>query len=78
MIDTIGGAEKVNNVLAALNLRPISNPNLKNMETRCGEVMIGLSEDLSKAAAQDAFSMEMRYFFFFIYNCNCFFFGLGS
>ena len=64
MIDSIGGADKVNNVLTALNLRPISNPNLKNMETPCGEVIIGLSEDLSKAAAQDAFSMEMRYFWF--------------
>ena len=64
MIDTIGGADRVNNVLAALNLRPISHPNLKKMETRCGEVMIGLSEDLSKAAAQDAFSMEIRYFCF--------------
>jgi len=63
MIDTIGGADKVNNVLAALNLGPISHPNLKKLETRCGEVMIGLSEDLSKAA----FSMEMRYFFFYLY-----------
>jgi len=64
MIDTIGGADKVNNFLAALNLRPISHPNLKNMDTRCGEVIFGLTEDLSKAAAQDAFSMEMRYFCF--------------
>ena len=68
MTDTIGGAEKVNNVLTALNLKSISNLNLKNIENHCEVVMIDLSKDLSKTASVEAFSMELRYMYFL---CLC-------
>lgn len=60
MIDTLGGAEQVNNLLAALNLKTISNSNLKKMEARAGDAVIELSSEISKQAAQEAFSREMR------------------
>lgn len=36
MIDNLGGPDRVNNVLAALNLKPISQKNLKIIERRPG------------------------------------------
>lgn len=36
MIDNLGGPDRVNNVLAALNLKPISQKNLKMIERRPG------------------------------------------
>lgn len=60
MIDTLGGPVQVNNLLAALNLKTISDANLKKMETRAGEVMLSLSKDISREAAQEAFAKEMK------------------
>lgn len=60
MIDTLGGPVQVNNLLAALNLKTISDANLKKMETRAGEVGLSLSKDISREAAQEAFAKEMK------------------
>jgi len=59
MIDGVGGSTKVNNMLATLNVKPISSKNLKRMERRAGDVIETISKESSKRAAKDAFQMEM-------------------
>ena len=54
MIDSLGGPVKVNNFLAALNMKPIGNKNLKIMEERAGAVVESLSKESSRKAAADA------------------------
>ena len=58
MIDTLGGPQQVNNLLAALNLKTISERNLKMMEARAGEVLVCQSQDISRKAAQEAFKVS--------------------
>ena len=45
MIDVIGGAPKVNNILTTLNIRPISEKNRKKMERRAGEAIEEFAEE---------------------------------
>ena len=45
MIDGLGGPVKVNNFLAALNMKPIGNKNLKIMEEQAGAVVESLSKE---------------------------------
>ncbi|XP_053400902.1 uncharacterized protein LOC128557554 isoform X2 [Mercenaria mercenaria] len=59
MIDSLGGAEKVNNLLAVLNLKAIHPKNLKLMETRAGEAIQEVSRESCKNAAKEAFEKEM-------------------
>ncbi|KAL4236486.1 hypothetical protein ACF0H5_004872 [Mactra antiquata] len=60
MIDSLGGPQKVNNMLAALNIPTISNSNLKKMERRAGKLIEKVASDSMKAAAQDAYRSEME------------------
>lgn len=61
MIDILGGAVKVNNFLAALDLKLISFENLKKMERRAGEFIVAVAEESQRLAAQEAFQLEMKY-----------------
>lgn len=38
MIDNLGGTDRVNNLLAALNMKPVNAKNLKVMERRAGHL----------------------------------------
>ena len=58
MIDVIGGARKVNNILATLNIRPISEKNLKKMERRAGEAMEEFADENMRTEAKIAFAKE--------------------
>ena len=59
MIDSIGGACRVNNFLSTLNIKPIDHKNLQNMEKRAGKAIIEYSEESQKKAAEKAFQKEM-------------------
>lgn len=60
MIDSIGGAAKVNNFLSTLNIKPISQKNLAKMEQRAGETIVALSKEISEDAAREAFDREIE------------------
>lgn len=60
MIDSIGGPDKVNNMLSTLNIPPISGKNLKSMERRAGEVVEEVARKSTQNAAIEAFRMEMQ------------------
>lgn len=64
MIDSLGGPRRVNNMLATLNLKTVSDANLKKMEIRAGDVVEKVSAESSRAAAEEAFTNEMEYVFF--------------
>jgi hypothetical protein len=59
MIDSLGGPVRVNNFLASLNLKPIGNRSLKDMERRAGSVIEKVSIQSSHQAAEEAFQKEM-------------------
>jgi len=61
MIDGVGGSGKVNNLLATLNIKPISKRILQKMERRAGQFVEAVAESSMKTAAQTAFQQEMRY-----------------
>jgi hypothetical protein len=60
MIDSLGGPKRVINMLSTLNLKTISDTNLKEMERRAGDVIEQVSVESSKAAADEAFRNEME------------------
>ena len=60
MIDSLGGPKRVNNFLATLNLKPVSNKNLKKMEVRAGEIIELVSKESDRNAAKEAYASEMR------------------
>lgn len=60
MIDSLGGPVRVNNFLASLNLKPISNKNLKTMERRAGNVVEQVADKSARQSALDAFQKEMK------------------
>lgn len=60
MIDSLGGLVRVNNFLASLNLKPISNKNLKTMERRAGNIVEHVADMSTRKAAKDAFHQEMK------------------
>ena len=60
MIDSLGGPKRVNNFLTALNLKPVSNKNLKKMEVRAGEVVELVAKESAQSAAKQAYISEMR------------------
>lgn len=61
MIDNLGGPDRVNNVLAALNLKPISQKNLKMIERRPGNFFecIAKSSSMSKVA-KNSFKLKIE------------------
>ena len=60
MIDSIGGARKVNNFLSTLNLKPIPGKNLLRMERRTGDMVKRVARSISEEATESAFQSEMR------------------
>ncbi|XP_060584334.1 uncharacterized protein LOC132740453 [Ruditapes philippinarum] len=60
MIDTLGGPNKVNNMLAALNIPTISNSKLKKMERRAGSSIEKVASESMEAAGKEAFQREME------------------
>ncbi|XP_053392723.1 uncharacterized protein LOC123542269 isoform X2 [Mercenaria mercenaria] len=60
MIDSLGGPRRVNNMLATLNLKTVSDANLKKMEIRAGDVVEKVSTESSRAVAEEAFKNEME------------------
>lgn len=60
MIDSLGGLVRVNNFLASLNVKPISNKNLKTMERRAGNIVEHVADMSTREAAKDAFHQEMK------------------
>lgn len=61
MIDSVGGCGKVNNLLSTLNIHPVNNRNLKNIERRAGEFVEKVADESLDKAAKEAFNQEMRY-----------------
>ncbi|XP_060553342.1 uncharacterized protein LOC132714462 isoform X2 [Ruditapes philippinarum] len=59
MIDSVGGAGKVNNLLSTLNIQPIHRKNLKHIERRSGSFVEDVAENSIRSAAKDAFKKEM-------------------
>uniref|UniRef100_K1Q499 Mutator-like transposase domain-containing protein n=1 Tax=Magallana gigas TaxID=29159 RepID=K1Q499_MAGGI len=60
MIDSLGGPDRVNNVLAALNLKPISQKNLKMIERRAGNFVESIAKSSMSKAAKDSFELQME------------------
>ncbi|XP_060588030.1 uncharacterized protein LOC132743517 [Ruditapes philippinarum] len=60
MIDSLGGPRRVNNMLATLNLKTVSETNLKKMEKRAGVVLEKVSTESANAAADEAYRLEME------------------
>lgn len=67
MIDSLGGPRRVNNMLATLNLKTISDSNLKRMEKRAGEIVEKVSAESTRAAADEAYRIEMGYVLMTVY-----------
>ena len=60
MIDSMGGAHKVNNFLTTLNLPPIANKNLKKMERRAGPHIENVADQAERDAAKATFQAEQK------------------
>lgn len=60
MIDSVGGARRVNNLLTTLNIKAINCKNLQAMEQRVGPVIEDLSRQNAKKYAREAFDAEMK------------------
>ena len=58
MIDVIGGARKVNNIYATLNIRPNSEKNLKKMECHANETIEEFADENMRTEAKIAFAKE--------------------
>lgn len=59
MIDSVGGPQRMNNVLATLNLPTVNNKNLKVMERRAGEMIEKFADKNMTSESQKAFREEM-------------------
>jgi hypothetical protein len=59
MIDSVGGPQRMNNILATLNLPTISHKNLKVMERRAGAMIETYSDENMKNESRKAFAEEM-------------------
>ncbi len=60
MIDSIGRGRKVNNILATLNIKPISEKNLIIMEERAGKVMESLNQEVMDHYTHEAYVAEIK------------------
>ncbi|XP_062590600.1 uncharacterized protein LOC134252182 [Saccostrea cucullata] len=59
MIDSLGGPDRVNNLLSTLNIPTINNKTLMSMQRRAGENVESVSLLTTKKAANDTYHMEM-------------------
>lgn len=60
MIDNLGGTDRVNNLLAALNMKPVNAKNLKVMVRRAGHFVEKVSKMSTDKAAKESFQQEME------------------
>lgn len=60
MIDSVGGPQRMNNILTTLNLPSINERSLKVMERRAGELIENFAEDNMKKECSLAFESEME------------------
>lgn len=60
MIDNLGGTDRVNNLLAALNMKPVNAKNLQVMERRAGHFVEKVSKMSTDKAAKESFQQEME------------------
>lgn len=60
IIDSLGGPQKVNHMLAALNIPTISNTNLKKMKRRAGKSIEKIASEFMKAVVKDDYRSEME------------------
>lgn len=60
MIDNLRGTNRVNNLLAALNMKPVNAINLKVMERRAGHFVEKVSKMSTDKAAKESFQQEME------------------
>lgn len=60
MIDNLGGTDRVNNLLAALNMKPVNAKNLKVMERRAGHFVEKVSKMSTDKAAKESSQQEME------------------
>lgn len=60
MIDSLGGLDRVNNVLVVLNLKFISQKNLKMIERRVGNFVEFIVKLFMFKVVKDFFEFEME------------------
>ena len=60
MIDNIGGADRVNNFISALNINTISNQSLKKMKCRAGSFVEKVAKQSGHNAAKETFDKERK------------------
>lgn len=60
MIDNLGGTDRVNNLLPALNMKPMNAKNLKAIERRAGQFIEKVSKMSADKAAKESFQLEME------------------
>ncbi len=60
MIDSLGGPDRVNNMLTTLNIKPINCKSLKNMERRAGNAIETVANELERKMAKMAYDHEMK------------------
>lgn len=72
MIDSVGGPDRVNNLLSTLNIKPINCRNLKKMERRAGAAIETVASESQREAAISAFLQEMRYVFGRVHRVSVF------
>lgn len=59
MIDSLGGPDRVNNLLSTLNIPTINNKTLMVMERRAEESVEAVAKVTTKKAAEEAYHVEM-------------------
>lgn len=60
MIDSLGGPDRVNNILSTLNLKPMNPKSLKHMERRAEAYVEAVAKMSTRKAASEAFETEME------------------
>lgn len=60
MIDSLGGPNRVNNFLSALNIKTIDQKNLKSMERRAGQKIEEVAKRSMELAATETYKLEME------------------
>ncbi|XP_061170366.1 uncharacterized protein LOC133179689 [Saccostrea echinata] len=59
MTDSLGGPDRVNNLLSTLNITTVNNKTLMAMERRAGENVESIAQLTTKKAADEAYHVEM-------------------
>ena len=60
MIDSVGGPDRLNNLLSTLNIKPLKKRTLKNVEWRGGSYVEAVAKNSMQKAAKASFEMEIE------------------